>query len=126
MLTVNIDIQDRLTNAQTGNINYLEFAQGSVQKVYVKFSGEQAGLKAMRSSYLVRKNYQVPTEICEAKIPIKKESASSSIKRTEFPSIIAWTSTFHKFQGLSLQKVVFHFDLRKQKPIKMHCLSMSD
>ena len=37
MLTVNIDIQDCLINGQTGNINYIEFAQGIVCKVYVKF-----------------------------------------------------------------------------------------
>ena len=50
MLTVNLDIQDCLTNGQTGNISQIEFAQISVQKLYVKFSDEQAGLKAVRSS----------------------------------------------------------------------------
>ena len=50
MLTVNLDMQDCLTNGQTGNISQIEFAQISVQKLYVKFSDEQAGLKAVRSS----------------------------------------------------------------------------
>ena len=50
MLTVNLDIQDCLNNGQTGNISQIEFAQISVQKLYVKFSDEQAGLKAVRSS----------------------------------------------------------------------------
>ena len=50
MLTVNLDIQDRLINGQTGNISHVEFAHGSVRKVYVKFSDEQAGLKTIRSS----------------------------------------------------------------------------
>ena len=57
MLTVNLEIQDRLINGQTGNISHAEFAQSSVRKVYVEFSDEQAGLKAMRSSYLGTKNY---------------------------------------------------------------------
>ena len=52
MLTVNIDIQDRLINGQTEIIRHIEFAQGSVCKVYIKFSDEQAGSKAMRSSCL--------------------------------------------------------------------------
>ena len=30
MLTVNLDIQGRLINGQTGNISHIEFAQGSV------------------------------------------------------------------------------------------------
>ena len=57
MLTVNLDMQDRLINGQTGNIRHIEFAQGSVWKVYINFFDEQAGLKAMRSSYLDRRNY---------------------------------------------------------------------
>ena len=62
MLTVNIGIQDRLINGQTGIIRHTEFAQGSVRKVYVKFSDEKAGSKAMRSSYLGRQNSWVPIE----------------------------------------------------------------
>ena len=58
-LTVNLDIQDYLINGCTGNISHIEFTQGSVWKVYVKFSDEQAGLKAMRSSYLGRKRSSV-------------------------------------------------------------------
>ena len=62
MLTVNIDIQDRLTNGQTGIIKYIQFAQGSVCKVYVKLSDEQVGSKSMRLSYLGRQNSWVPIE----------------------------------------------------------------
>ena len=40
MLTINLDIQDRLINGQTRNINHNEFTQGSARKVYVKFSDE--------------------------------------------------------------------------------------
>ena len=65
MLTVNLEIQDRLINDQAGNIIHIEFAQSSVQKVYVKssvqkvyvkFSDEEPCLKAIRSSYLGRWN----------------------------------------------------------------------
>ena len=56
MLTVNIDIQDRLINDQTGNIRHIEFAQSTVYEICIKFSDEKAGLKTMRSSYLGRKN----------------------------------------------------------------------
>ena len=48
-LTVNLDIQDCLISSRTGKISYIEFAQSIVQKVYVKFSDEQAILKTMRS-----------------------------------------------------------------------------
>ena len=38
MLAVHIDIQDLLIYGQAGIIRHTEFAQGSVWKVYVKFS----------------------------------------------------------------------------------------
>ena len=47
MLTVNIDIQNCLINGQTGVIRHIEFAEGSACKVYIKFSDEKAGSKAM-------------------------------------------------------------------------------
>ena len=115
MLTVIFDIQDRLNNGQTGNASHTEFAQGSVCKVYVKFSDERAGLRAIRSSYLGRKSYSFPIEKCEPKIAIKKGSSSPSIKRKQFPLILAWASTVHQVQGLSLEQRVIDFDLRKQK-----------
>ena len=66
--------------------------------MYVKFSNEQAGLKAMRSSYLGRQNSWVPIQKCEAEIPIKKESASPSIQHSQFLLILAWVFTVYKVQ----------------------------
>ena len=100
ILALNIDIQDPLINRQTGNGKHMEFVQGSIHKVYVKFSDEQAGLKPMKSSYLGRQNSWVAIEKCETEIPIKKGLASPNIKRTQFPSTLAWASTVHKVQGL--------------------------
>ena len=75
-------MQDCLINGQTGNTEHIEFVQGTVRKVYVKFSDEQAGTRAMRSSYLGRQSSWVALEKCETEIPIKKRSASLSIKQT--------------------------------------------
>ena len=116
MLTVNIYIQDRLINGQTGIIRHIEFAEGSARKVYITFSDEQAGSKAMRSSYLGRQNSWVPIEKCETEISIKKGSTSPYIKRTQFMLTLAWASTVHKVLGLSLEQGVIDFDLRKQRP----------
>ena len=84
MLAVNINIQDRLINGQTGNISHNKFAQGDACKIYVKFSDEKADLKATRSSCLGRQSSWVLTEKCETKIPTKRISTSPSIKRTQF------------------------------------------
>ena len=91
--------------------------------MYVKFSDEHAGLKTIKPCYLGRQKSWVPFEKCEAEIPIKKGSASPSIKLTQFPLKLARASTVHKVQGLSLKQGVIDFDLRKQKsfgPGKIH------
>ena len=115
MLTVNIDIKNRLTNGQTGIIRHIEFAQGSAPKVYIKIFDEQADSKAMRSSYLGRKNSWVPIGKCETEISIKKGSGSPSFKCAHLPLTLAWASTVHKVQGLSLDQGVSDFDLQNQK-----------
>ena len=84
-------------------------------KVYVTFCDKQAGVKAVRSSYLGRQNSWIPIEKCEADIPAKKEWASPSIKCIQFPLTLAWTSTVHKVQGFSLEQGVIDFDLLEQK-----------
>ena len=56
MLKVNIGIHDRLINDQTRNIRHTKFSRGSVCKVCITFSGDQAGLKIMISSSLGRQN----------------------------------------------------------------------
>ena len=100
-----------LTNGQTGNVKHIEFVHGSIHKVYVNFSDEESGVRAMISSYLGRQNCQVATEKCETEIPIKKGLASPNIKRTIFLLTLASASTVHKVQGLSLEQDVVYFDL---------------
>ena len=76
MLMVNLYIQDHVINGQIGNIIYIEFAQDNVVKAYHNFSGEQAGFRVMRSSYLGIQNSSVTLTKCETEIPIKKISVS--------------------------------------------------
>ena len=81
MLTVYIDIQDLL----------------------IKLSNRQPGLKEMNSSHFNRHHAWVGIEKSETKTPIKKASTYPSIETTQFPlTLLAWTSTGHKVQGLGL------------------------
>ena len=104
-------IQDRLINSQKGIIRHTGFAQYSSCKVSVKFPDDQAGSKAMRSTYLGRQNSLVPIEKCETEISINNRSASPSIKRPQILLTLAWASTARKGQGLSLEQAVIDFDL---------------
>ena len=113
ILTINIVIQGRLFNGETGIIRHIEFAQSSARKVYINFSSEQAGSNAMRSSYL---GSWVPIKKSEIEISIKEGSSPPSIRHPELPLTLAWASTVHKVQDLSLEKGITDFDLQKQKP----------
>ena len=92
MLKVNIVTQDCVINYQTGIFIHIEFAQGSARKVYLNFSYEQAGSKAIRLSYLGRRNSWVPIEKCETGTSTKKGSALPFIKRTKFQLALAQAS----------------------------------
>ena len=72
MLTVNTDIQDCLINVKTRTILHIEFAQGSVYEVCVKYSAAQAGFKAKKSPDLSRKMFCISNEQYKTKISIKK------------------------------------------------------
>ena len=50
---------------------------------------------------------------CETEISVKTGSVLPTIKRTQFP--LAWASTVHKVQGLSLEQGVVDFEPHKQK-----------
>ena len=109
MLTVNIDIQDRLINGQTRIIRYIEFGQDSASKVFWWTSW----LKSNEIILFRQTNSWVPIEKCETEILIKKGSASPSIKRTQFLLTLVWTSAVLKVQGLSLEQGIIDFDLQK-------------
>ena len=50
MLTINIDLQDRLVNGQLGTIKYINFDMYSnFTKVYIKFDDCKAGLKKINT-----------------------------------------------------------------------------
>ena len=52
-------------------ISNTQFAQGSICKVYVRFSNEEGGLREKTSSYIRKQNLWVITEKCKTGIRIK-------------------------------------------------------
>ena len=88
MLTVNINIDDRLINGQMGTVCKIKTDnEGQVVKIYIKFDDEKAGLKLINSSDVTAKrNNCDPIKRVEASIKLKfNKNSSPIIKRTQFP-----------------------------------------
>ena len=123
MVTVNIDIKDRLINGQVGKVFGFKIVDNIINEVYIKFQGSQIGRRAIMNNQFTRANCVVRIEKCEGDIPISKGSVSPCIKWTQFPLALSWACMIHKVQGLSLNEGAVSFELRKQKyfgPVKIY------
>ena len=118
ILTVNIDLPDRLVDGQLGTVYKCirTDSERNVSKIYIKIDDSKAGLKSMNSYAFVKQQLWVPIEKTEFDIKIKSSKTSSPvIKRTQYPLMLAWTCTVLKVQGLSLTQIVGSFQLLKQR-----------
>ena len=100
MLTCNINIEDRLVNGLVGKVMRIGHKRNTVEVIYVKFDGQNAGVATMQSDINARQQRLVPILKCEVSFPIKKNKPNPSIKRTQFPLVLSWACTVHKVQGL--------------------------
>ena len=115
MITSNIDLADRLINGQFGALFDFAYIDSPITKVYVNLDEQNAGINAM-SKDLYASNYKVVRiQRIKANIIISKNS-SETFKRTQFPLILAWASTVHTVQGLTLlNSIVVSLKLIKQR-----------
>ena len=115
MLTVNVDLSDRLVNGQLGTVKHIsKNLKGEVTKIYIKFDDAGAGQKKVNKDTFAKQHSWVPVEKYEADIKLKANSYVV-IKRTQFLIGLVWACTVHKVQGLSLPKIVVSFDLHRQR-----------
>ena len=77
-----------------------------VSCVLVKFDNNRVGLKSIQSSPL-RSRYAnaVPLNKYEV-VFFAKGKRGSEIKRFQFPLTLAWATTIHKVQGLTLDEIL--------------------
>ena len=106
MLTTNVDVADGLVNGTRGEVVHVVCVDGKVVKVLVKFDHPDVGLKAAQSSPY-RSTFQcaVPISKHEVKFPAQGRRGAE-VTRLQFPLTLAWATTIHKVQGLTLDAIV--------------------
>ncbi|XP_070549893.1 uncharacterized protein [Ptychodera flava] len=108
MLTKNIDVSDGLVNGVFGIVSYIhvESRESFPSTIYVCFDNEKVGAK-------LRRHTETLSMIPEKSTPIKceedKVNNCGSIRR-QFPLKLAWASTVHKVQGLTVDEAVVSLD----------------
>ena len=118
MLIFNIDVSDLLCNGSLGTLIGIEQNdKGSIIALIVKFDNKSAGMEARKQNPMLHRKYPDGTVIKRKEqdysLARNKGLISSTAKLIQYPVVLAWAVTVHKFQGQTVaspQKVVI--DLR--------------
>ena len=104
-LTCNIDVADRLVNGVRGVIQKIITTQnGTVELILVKFEDESIGNGAKPSNHYQN---QYPSTVPIHRFGVTFQYNNKvTIFRSQFPLVLAWTSTIHSVQGLTVDKIV--------------------
>ena len=109
MLTTNIDVSDGLVNGAQGEVVHIVINIDNniykVTHVLVKFDHSRVGAKAKRCSHFHIYSDAVPLTRHET-VFLAKGKRGSEITRLQFPLTLAWATTIHKVQGLTLDEIV--------------------
>ena len=118
MLIFNVDVADLLCNGAIGTLIGIEKNQkGMIHAVIVKFDNPSAGKESRNQNPMLSKKYPNGTMIKKKEqdysLARRQGLVSSTAKLIQYPIVLAWAVTVHKFQGQTVpspQKVVI--DLR--------------
>ncbi len=106
MLTTNVDVSDGLVNGARGEvIHIVTNNDNKVSHVLVKFDNHDVGAKAKQASSFRGYLEAVPLSRHETKF-LAKGKRGSEVTRVQFPLTLAWATTIHKVQGLTLDEIV--------------------
>ena len=120
MITSNIDVEDKLCNGQMGTVEYVKLDnERKVTRIYLKMDEDDIGIRAKNSDSYGRMNNLVPIETIEKEFGLEPDKHRPSVKRIQFPLKLAWACTVHKVQGQTFSKIVFSFDMDRQRCFKL-------
>ena len=107
MLTTNVDVSDGLVNGARGEVVHIVTSSNNkVKTVLVKFDNSRVGSQAVQQNEY-HDAYPDAVPICKHEVVfLAKGRRGSEITRLQFPLTLAWATTIHKVQGLTLDEIV--------------------
>ena len=106
MLTTNVDVSDGLVNGARGEVVHIAVnTENSVTHILVKFDNPEVGAKAKHASHFRNYPDAVPLTRHET-LFLARGMHGSEVTRVQFPLTLAWATTIHKVQGLTLDEIV--------------------
>ena len=106
MLTVNIDVSNGLVNGARVTVKAIIKTGNQVSLLLVQFEHDRVGVKAKsHSHYREEHPNAVPINRHEAVFNNGRNRAAE-VSRRQFPLVLAWATTIHKVQGLTLDQIV--------------------
>ena len=107
MLTTNVDVSDGLVNGARGEVVHIATNHpSSVTHVLVKFDNLQVGTKAKQSSPFQGTIPDAVPLVKHETVFLARGKRGSEVTRLQFPLTLAWATTIHKVQGLTLDDIV--------------------
>ncbi len=109
MLTANVDVSDGLVNGARGEVvHFIRKPNGGVITILVKFDNSSVGQVAIQSSkYRTSYSNAVPLTKHEAMF---LAMGKLGYEVRQFLLTLAWSTTMHKVQGLTLDEIVVDMD----------------
>ena len=116
MVTVNIDVSDRLINGSIGTVKLLHINPNYplFGEIYVKFDDLKAGNSLKNNRLRGELKHCVPIRAIVQTFPFKKGNTSITVQRKQFPGILAHGITIHKSQGSTLEYMEVDLDRTTQ------------
>ena len=105
MLVANLDVSNGLFNGARGEVVDLRFKDGEVTTLLIKFDRDDVGRQPAKRH---RTGNYVPIGRYEAKFSVGRHHGVE-VTRRQFPVTLAWASTVHKVQGLTVDNIVISF-----------------
>ena len=96
MLTVNIDLSDRLVNGQLDTVDNIVFTESGISKIYLKLDDPLEGKQLMCSDFYSKTHQVIPINRVESHISLTRNNNLHMISRIQFPLMLAYACTIHE------------------------------